>query len=122
MIDRKGIAENAKKCAVCLVHRPQTDFYPRWAGAAVRHNVCCDCHRVRQRDYARKCRDRKRVASPPKLPKEDWRDMASELARGALRGKPLSIHVRLSGPSFKAIVRHLVDSGLLDNPERWLDP
>lgn len=122
MIGWRGLSENAKKCVVCLTHRPQSDFYPRWTGAAARNSVCSECHRTRQRAYARKCRERERAEAPPKPPKEDWRDMASELARGDLKGKPLSIHVRLRGPSFKAIVRHLVDSGLLDNPERWLDP
>ncbi len=121
MIGWKG-SEAARQCVSCLTHRPQTDFYPKWKGSTDRHNICCECHRTRQREYARRCRARKRSEAPPEPPKGDWRDMASELARGDLKGKPLSIHVRVGGPSFKAVVKHLVESGLLDNPERWTDP
>jgi len=51
---------------------------------------------------------------------KDWKELASELAQGELKNKPLSIHVRLQGSaSFKALLKHLEESGLLENPEQW---
>ena len=111
-----------KTCSTCLVEKAAGEFHRIWKGSDARSSACTRCHNARQREYARKCRARKRSEAPPEPPKGDWRDMASELARGDLKGKPLSIHVRVGAPSFKAVVKHLVESGLLDNPERWTDP
>lgn len=111
-----------KTCVTCKIEKHTSEFHRLWKGLDARGSNCVTCHNARQREYARRCRARKKSEAPPRDSHADWRSMASELARGDLKGKPLSIHVRVGSPSFKAVVKHLVESGLLDNPERWTDP